>query len=111
MPKITVTNTKGLVQESGTGGIKVVHSSVSGSAGVEGLRVAAGGASGFLHMVQAPAVTLGTATVTTVQALIPAAIDNSDSAASVVITHDNLMAGPVGCTINLLCATAATTEG
>ena len=72
MPKITVTNTKGLVQAAGSGGIKVVHASVSGSAGVEGIRVAGGGASGFLHMVQGSATIEDSVAIVDITDLIPA---------------------------------------
>jgi hypothetical protein len=71
MPKVVVTNKAGLVQEKGSGGIKVVHASMSGSAGTEGLRTAAGGSSGFLHMVQGEATMINGDTATTINNLIP----------------------------------------
>jgi len=71
MPKITVTNSQGLVQEAGVGGLKVAHSSVSGSAGVEGVRVAGGGASGFMHVVQGSTVMSSSATVHHITSLVP----------------------------------------
>ena len=72
MPKVKITNTAGLVQEKGSGGLKVVHTGISGSAGVEGIRLAAGGASGFLHIVQGTATVINSTTSTDVTALIPA---------------------------------------
>ena len=72
MPKVKITNSAGLVQEKGSGGLKVVHAGISGSAGVEGIRLAAGGSSGFLHIVQGEA-TIADSTVTTdITDLVPA---------------------------------------
>ena len=71
MPKVTITNAKGVKPEAGSGGIKIAHGSVSGSAGVEGLRVAAGGASGFLHMIQGSTTLSSSATHHTITSLLP----------------------------------------
>ena len=167
MPKVTVTNGAGLVQQTGSGGVKVVHASMSGSAGVEGVRVAAGGASGFLHMVQGSATMVNATTATTITsivpagstvlcgklgsttaatsgaatavgftgdldalsgtisldltavgsqvlsptALIPTAIDNSDGASDVIVTHGNPGDSVGVIQLSLLVATAATSEG
>jgi len=71
MPKVFITNGEGVNQKAGGGGLKITHGSVSGSAGEQGLRVAAGGFSALMHLVQGSCTLSSSTTDTTITDLVP----------------------------------------
>ena len=71
MPKVFITNGEGVSQKAGGGGLKITHGSVSGSAGEEGLRIAGGGFSALMHMVQGTCTVSSSTTDTAITSLVP----------------------------------------